>query len=416
MTKAIRTTRAPGVPVIRLATIQDALAITILYHRVYGGLYSNQLMRDTLLLEAFLKNAANVWVIAEQLDEASGDASSDASVEVPVKARVSMRVVGSVAYETDSQHRLSRAFGGVVMSEFRGAGILEKAMIFAQSHLMDKTLAVDVVYATTRTSSPAPQIVTEHLGFKKLGIFPNVHKTDVFETHCLTAFFSQEALWARFTQFRLHPRIASLFDAVRSECTLPEIPEATPEDLELDAYSRSIALELVQAEKYANHRFQLQRETGVLKAHFYPFHVPNMVVTSPCQTVEIFMFVAATDKHCTIMGVKKPREIDFTELLDQTVRLLNGIGVRYIEILVRADKCKTLERVMGARFIPCAYFPAFQLVGASRYDFVVLSRTFEILDFTNVRLTGKNRLFLEEYIRNIQEFFLKPRPIEPGYT
>lgn len=392
-------------PTIRLATPDDAMAITILYQRIYNGHYTNLLMRDTEVLARFLANSTTVWVIAEDSEHRTSEGKSS------FRLSPSTRIVGSVVYEADVTHRLARAFGGAVLPEYRGAGILEKSMKFAQHHLMNAIKSVDVVYATTRTSTPAPQIVTEHLGFKKLGIFPNVHRTDVYETHCLAALFTQESLWNRFTDFRLHPRLKNLFEVVRTECTLPALLPATEDDLSLDNFEQKIDLELIAAEKYAQYRHELQREEGSLQAHFYPFHTANMVISSPCQTVEIFLFVAASDKHCTIMGVKKPREYDFTDILEQCVKLLNASGVRYIEILVRADKVKTMERVLKARFIPCAYFPAFQLNGTARYDFAVLSRTFEVLDFTYLKLAGKNRVFLDEYIRNIEEFFLRPKSV-----
>ncbi len=373
-------------PNLRLATPQDATGITVLYQLVYGGNYTNRLMRDTVLLTKFLEDAANVWVIAEDQGQ----------------------IVGSVVYESDKLHRLARAFGGAVMATYRGCRILERAMVYAQEHLTNTLGLVDVIYATTRTSTPAPQIVTEHLGYKKLGIFPNVHKTDVYETHCLTAFFTTEALWARFQDFRLHPAIMNLYEIVRTECTLARLTPANDGDLTLNDYPDSIQLELIQAERFARCRFEGQRDKDLLHAHFYPFHSPNIVISSPCQTVEIFVYKSEVDDHCVIMGVKKPREYDFTNILEQSVKLLNTIGVRYLEILVRADKAKTIERVLRARFLPCAYFPAFQLNNNHRYDFVVLSRTFEILDFRHLKLAGKNRIYLEEYIRNIQEQFLKP--------
>lgn len=373
-------------PRLRLATAEDATAISVLYQLIYGGNYTNRLMRDTALLKSFLENPANVWVVAE----ANG------------------QIVGSVVYECDVAHRLSRAFGGAVLPAFRGHQILEKAMVFAQEHLTNTLGAVDVIYATTRTSTPAPQIVTEHLGYKKLGVFPNVHKTDVYETHCLTAFFTTEALWDRHQDFRLHPSILNLYEIVRTECTLARLSPATEADLALDVYPDKIQLELIQAGRFARHRFEAQRDQELLQAHFYPFHSPNIVICSPCQTVEMFIYKAETDNHCTIMGVKKPRSYDFTDILEQCVKLLNDLGVRYIEILVRADKVKTLERVLRARFLPCAYFPAFQLMDGKRYDFVVLSRTFEILDFKYLKLAGKNRIFLDEFVRNIQEHFLSP--------
>ena len=396
-------------PSLRLATPDDANGIAMLYQVIYSGHYTNPLMRDTAILQEFLRNPTNVWIIAE-VKPGPNQASRGWN------SSTGGFIIGSVVYETDVAQRLARAFGAAVLPEFRGQQILEKAMLHAQEHLTSKMGLVDVIYGTTRTSTPAPQIVTEHLGYKKLGIFPNVHKTDVYETHCLTAYFTTEALWARFIDFRMHPAIINLFEIVRTECTLPRLNPATEEDLQLDEFKEKLPLELIQAQQFAQFRFNHLRDMGALQAHFYPFHSPNIVICSPCQTVEIFLFKEKADNHCTIMGIKKPREHDFTIILEQCVNLLSTLGVRYVEILVRADKAKTIERVLRARFLPCAYFPAFQLNGDVRYDFVVLSRTFEVLDFKYLKLAGKNRVFLDEYVRNIQEHFLKPIHIVGGPT
>lgn len=374
-------------PVIRLATPADAMGITLLYQQVYQGNYSNTLMRDSSILTRYLADPANVWVVAGKGE----------------------RIVGSVVYETDDKHRVSRVFGGAVLPECRGGGVLEKAMTFGYEHLTSRTGRADLVYATTRTSTPAPQIITERLGYKKLGIFPNVHRTDVYETHCLTALFSRTALDTRFTGFGLHPSIARLYGIVQTECDLPNLSAATAEDLALDDFNKTLDLELIAAEKFALHRFEHLKEEGLLQSHFFPFHQPNMIICSPCQTVEVFVYTAGADKYCTIIGVKKPREYNFTWLLENCARVLQAVGVRYIEVLVRADKAKTIERVLQARFIPCAYFPAFQLHNGRRYDFVVCSRTFEILDFKGLNLTGKNMIFLEEYLQNLQDYYLKPK-------
>lgn len=376
---------------IRLATHADAMGITLLYQQVYQGNYSNPLMRDSSILSRYLRDPANVWVVGV----AEG------------------RIIGSVVYETDDAHRLSRVFGGAVLPEFRGASVLERAMVLGFDHLTETTGRIDVVYATTRTSTPAPQIVTERLGYKKLGIFPNVHRTDVYETHCLTALFSDGAFVNRFDGFGLHPSIERLYRIVQSECNLGPLLPATADDLALDTFDKTVELEVIAAEKFALHRFEALKAEGHLQSHFYPFHAPNMVITSPCQTVEVFAYMAGADKYCTIIGIKKPREYNFTWLLDRCSRLLQEIGARYIEVLVRADKAKTIERVLQARFIPCAYFPAFQLKDDVRYDFVVCSRTFEILDFRNLKLTGTNMVFLEEYLRNLQDYYLKPKLFGP---
>ena len=65
-----------------------------------------------------------------------------------------------------------------------------------------------------------------------------------------------------------------------------------------------------------------------------------------------------------------------------------------------------LNKVLKAKFIPCGYLPAFQLEGEKRYDYVVFSRSFEILDFNNLELTGENQKYLRNYIGLWEQKFL----------
>ena len=43
--------------------------------------------------------------------------------------------------------------------------------------------------------------------------------------------------------------------------------------------------------------------------------------------------------------------------------------------------------------------PGFQKEGDSRYDYVVFSRSFEILDFENLSFKGINKKYVDEYIK-----------------
>jgi hypothetical protein len=124
------------------------------------------------------------------------------------------------------------------------------------------------------------------------------------------------------------------------------------------------------------------------------------------------MYLAPADQYCTLVGIRKPNEILFANVLLKISELLRRRGVRYIETIARADKLRTVEGILRAGFVPCAYFPAFQLHDGLRYDYVVLSKTFEVLDFRDLKLAGKNREFLQEYYKNWREIFLGPLLLE----
>ena len=91
--------------------------------------------------------------------------------------------------------------------------------------------------------------------------------------------------------------------------------------------------------------------------------------------------------------------------------ILRDHGIRYIEMLVRADKPKILESILGAKFIPCAFLPAYLYDEGKRFDYLILSRTFEIFDFQNIKLRGVNQKYLEEYFKTWKSIALNPKMI-----
>ncbi|MGK5081993.1 hypothetical protein WDW37_01715 [Bdellovibrionota bacterium FG-1] len=373
---------------IRLAQPSDALEISLLYHKVYKGEYPDSLMRDVNLLRGFLSNPSSVWVIAEK----------------------SAEIVCSVVYEVDSVNRLAKTFGGVVLPEHRGASLLEKSMTFGlQALTRNSETGVEVIYATTRTATKAPQIVTEKLGYRKLGIFPNVHRTDTYETHCLVALFSGSSLQRRYTEFPLHPQLVDLYQIVQLECCLPALSIATPQQIQTappKKTSPQVLLEILDAPKYTIHRFRKLRDSGQLPFSFYPFHEPNVMMSSPDDEVQVFLYLSPLDKYCTIVGIRKPIDLDGKNLLETVSTLLRDRGVRYIETIVRADQLETVDHIINAGFIPSAYFPAFQVQGQYRYDYSVFSKTFEILDFSGIELAGVNKKYLLHYFEKWKERIL----------
>ena len=172
------------------------------------------------------------------------------------------------------------------------------------------------------------------------------------------------------------------------------------------------SLEIIEAPEFVFHRFNALIASGELPAHFYPFHRPNIMISSPDQRVELFLFLSLLDSYCTVIGIKKPMELSAADILLNVSGLLRDRSIRYIEIIVRAHRVQTLDHVLEAGFTPCAYFPAFQLREGFRYDYVILSKTFEICDFSNIRLEGTNRDFLLAYYKSWKRNHLDPVLLE----
>lgn len=374
----------------QLASEQDIFQISQLYFDVYQGTYPDPLMKDFGLIRQFIQSEAGFWFITK--DENN-------------------EVIASVLAAYDRENLIAKAFGAVVRNEFRGQGIMEDLLAYGIQFLREKTPGVDIIYSTTRTVNEAAQTLTEKLGFKKLGIFPNAHRTNDYETHCLAAIIYDSALEKRHTNYKLHHEMESLYSVVQKEVGLADIEPIVPEKPTKTLVSPG-DLEVVKSPKFVNYRYNFLKQEKKLEFEFFPFHQPNLVIISPDQSIELFCHLSSVDGYCVIVGGKMPGNLNFAELFLQTNRLLRDAGARYIEVIVRADRPKILESIMRAKFIPCGFFPAFQLIGDKRYDFLVFSRSFEIFDFQNVKLKGLNQVYLEEYFKAWKRMSLNPKLLQ----
>jgi ribosomal protein S18 acetylase RimI-like enzyme len=379
--------------VVRRATPADAYGILRIYQDIYSGTYPDPLMTEVGRLTSALSSDQHCCMIA-----------TDGEL-----------VAGTVSYRIDRENRLAKAFGAVVLPAYRGANIARDLLVAGWAELSTMPSPIEIVYATTRTVSTIPQEIAARLGYRSLGIFPNVHRTDKFETHCLSTFYAPSVLDKRHTDFALHPKIVPLFDIVRAECGLAPLDVATvPSGVGAggSAASRKSArldLEVIVADRFAQHRFRVEKSTVERHHWFFPFLRPNVLLTNPEQSVEVFAHVSASDKYCVLLGIRDLAQIGYPDILRLACRLLHdALATRYIEFVVRADETERISSALDAGFIPCAYFPAMQLSNDRRYDFVVFSRSFEILDFHDIRLDGINHKYLMQYFEAWKNIALGP--------
>jgi RimJ/RimL family protein N-acetyltransferase len=372
---------------VQLATEADIFQISHLYFDVYQGMYPDPLMKDFSLMKNFIKSESGFWFVTKNENQ---------------------DVIASVLAAYDQENLIAKAFGAVVRNEYRGQRIMEDLLGYGINFLREKTAGVDVIYSTTRTVNEAAQTLTEKLGFKKIGIFPNAHKTNEYETHCLAAIIYPSALEKRNTNYKIHHDMASLFGIVQNEVGLPSLEPIVPDQPSKVLVSPG-ELEVVNSPKFVSYRYNYLKTEKKLEFEFFPFHQPNLVIISPDQSIELFCHLSNTDGYCVIVGGKMPGNLNFSELFLHANRLLRDAGARYIEVIVRADRPKILDSMLKAKFIPCGFFPAFQRIGDKRYDFLVFSRSFEIFDFQNVKLKGMNQVYLEEYFETWKRMSLNPK-------
>ena len=371
------------VATIRRAIKEDAYKIQELYFLVYNGRYPLSLINDIHELNAALTGDDFVWVLIFIED----------------------KLIGSVIYEIDHEQRIAKSFGAVIITEFRGHNLTGIAMKHVQDMILGKDKMCDIIYATTRTESSAPQKLTEKLGYKKLGLFPNVRKVVDYETHCLTAIFDDYAFETRKKPPVILPELKDIYEITRAELKLEHatIEDYIDEDENTD--KELIEFEVISAENYVKRRFKYGIEKKIISMHFFPFQKPNLLLCSKDLTVEIYLYHALEDNHSCIIGGRF-EDYDYHLILESVCATAKLLGIRYLELLVGAYKPKTLREVLNARFLPSAYFPALKLVTeednpflkkGERLDHFVFSRSFEMLDFKDIKLEGIYKKYLKNY-------------------
>lgn len=361
---------SPAVP-------DDALRIRWLYHLVYGGNYPFSMVYDPRECAKAIESDKYLWFLARDGD----------------------RAVGSLIFSVDRSIRLGKVFGAVVASEFRGQDVAERMLSFGVDIVVNRLKAVRTVYATTRTVSLGPQRLAEKSGFKKLGIFPNVHKVNSSETHTLAVYFDPGALESSGGRARLPRVMKPFFDIVRREAGLFE-PEYKDLPIDPAPASAPIPFEVVSAPQFILRRFAEAKAEDRLVMDFFPFHEPNLLLVAPDGKTELYFYRSSKDGHCVLNGAWS-ESLSLGAMLDQGAGHLEGMGVRYVEVLVNGANPERVAEAMAARFLPSAYYPAMRWdpEGKTARDYVVLSRSLAVLDFRGLVLQPAYADYLKEYFR-----------------
>lgn len=373
---------------LREASDSDVSAIQELYREAYEGKYTADFAVNPATLSAQIRDPHRYfWLIAADTH--------------------SQKVAGAIVFLQDAGHRLGKAAGVVVSSEYRGSGLGSALLERGVRHLTEEAKSVDVVYALSRTVNEAPSRVVAEVGFRQMGIFPNAVQVDNFEHLNLDVYLTEPALRARRKKPYLVPEFQELYQIAREQLGLERAAKVT-ERAPLALSPRMMKLKWTQDKAEAERRFrQLSAERRVSNS-FFPFHWPNAILSTEDGGTEVFVSMAGVGKQAAIVGYRTDRE-NVHDLLDSVAGALQKAGAGYVELLVDAYNYRLQQEAFTARFIPSAYFPAMKLNhDGRRDDLFVLSRTFHLMDFTHCVLRGANLQYLRAYLRHYQELYLKP--------
>jgi hypothetical protein len=100
-------------------------------------------------------------------------------------------------------------------------------------------------------------------------------------------------------------------------------------------------------------------------------------------------------------------EKSFAVVLESIAQTVSQMDMAYVEVIIDAYSPAIQRDALDARFIPSAYFPCAKRMEETRYDCVVFSRTFDVLDFRNVKIISLYKNFLNEYLKLWRESYIE---------
>jgi len=357
------------------ADSSDIAGILELYNTVYSGKYTLPEATQADAAEKKIKDPNCLWFLALRKS----------------------KVVGSVIFSIDPVNRLGKIYAAVVLPELQGKNIMHYMAREAVEEVTETRKLVDVIYATTRTVSYAPQVVLEHLGFISLGIFPNVRRVQKHESHGLEVYFTKNAFENRMIMPTIIPELRKVYRIAQDILKLDD--PLIVDQLEDVPQEDSIWFIYEDDAKKVAEKYMEYNQCGAKMAGFFPFHAPNMRFYSKDLKHEIFCNMNKQDGHMAIIAFKCQAK-NFTNLLNSFCRAAKAVaGAEYVEIMVSAFDPMMQKQALEARFLPCSYFPAMAMnSGGERVDYLAMSRSFVNLDFTEMHLVKNNQRFLEAFM------------------
>lgn len=367
----------PVEPTFETAALTDIEELLQLYFAVYGKNYPLAFGTDGDVMSHMISSPEKTWILARE----------------PGKRRI----IGSALVDTEPENRIGLLQGVVVDPAYQKGGIGHRMTAL----LADMVLSVgpvDSVYATTRTRPRGSQLMCLRNGFKPLGILPNAHKLQQYETLALLARFREDALANRHPVERVHAGLAPIVDALRGIADLPVEPEVVHDNIETRAQHAAPdteELEFICAPYFVNERF-LEKFSDPAD-RFYPFHSPNLLIRPPDGSFEAYAYISKADHYCTLIGVT-PGLVEVQERLGPLFEQLTSFGASYIEALQPLDRFAETSTLLQHGFLPSAVYPAMRRDGDLSRDYVVMSRTVQPLDFRGMSLAGHFKPFVDQYL------------------
>ncbi len=368
---------------IREAEERDVGSIQNLFREIYEGKYPIEFGQDPEILRAEIRDDQHyLWLIAE----------------------FENKTIGAMMFSIDLVNRLGKASGGVVSKEFRKGGLGARLLKIGVGFI---TTEVDVVFGTTRSVNEGPSKMVAEVGFQKMGIFPNAVQIENLEHLNLDVYLTDSALKKRRRKPYLYPPFQPFYEIARKKLGLEKcvtVREREPFKL----FKNPVPLNINKDEKSVISKFHQYTEQNRISSSFFPFHLPNMMLSSDDGGSEVFIWYTGFGKQAAIVGFRTDW-VNKQDLLNSVAIEMQKAGASYVELLVDAYDYICQQEAYTARFLPSAFFPSLRVAkDGKRDDYFILSRTFGLLDFTGSVVTGDSQLYLREYLKCYYEIYIEP--------
>jgi RimJ/RimL family protein N-acetyltransferase len=374
--------------VLREARLSDAAAIRNLFERIYKGKYPLEFGTNVDVLRSEISDPDHaMWLVCQDAADRS--------------------LVGAILFLCDPRNRMCKAGGGVVLPEYRHYGLGTTLLKRGLRFMTRESRLADVIYGTTRTVSEGPSKMVAESGFHKMGIFPNAVQIEELEHLNLDVYLTGRALRLRRKTPYLYAPFASIYDIARRQLGLEKAHVVTQRD-PLKLSKKKLALKYEADPARAAELFGRYSEQKRISNSFFPFHKPNAVLSTEDGGADVFLWNGGVGKQTMILGFRSDYG-SHHDLLDSVALTIQRSGASYVELLVDAYDYVIQQEAYTAKYIPSAYFPAMRLAGDGlRDDYFVVSRTFQIVDFTSSYVTQENLPYLKSYMRSYNALYIEP--------
>lgn len=362
---------------IEKPALEDIDELLKLYFMVYGQNYPIALGNNPEAAAQAILSDDYVWLIARDRSR-------------------SRMIVGSMVYELDRFDKVAKALALVVHPDYRKVGIASRLCAWGDK-LIEKGGPFNSIYSTTRTQGIGPQLIFLKENYLPLGIFPNAHKIRRHETTTLFAKFQEGVLERRVATDKIPTRLVPLYQIVQRYYPGLQIPPSENlSDRLIKKHSPwDTSFEAIFAPHYVLRRFKAQiTDTN---AQFYPFHLPNLLIADDSGKVEIFAYYNQLDGYCTLISCNQPMYA-LHETFPSLLEKLRSLGITYVEVLIGANRFESLEVLMRAQFLPSALYPGMREINGATYDYVIMTRTMEPLDFRGMQVETSFKPYVDQYV------------------